>query len=579
MATRELTKQEKIAEFVKCANDYEYFLRNYIKVPVPGMADDMNFDPYPCQKRFIDSVEEVCTKDSDKTGVIFLASRQCGKTVLAESRVVWLVTFHSSYQVLFMSRDEKFGILTMHEMRDMLSKLPVWMRPRFKKKLDTVLMFKNNSSIVLQASNKTNQGSSTKGRGLRPTFIWIDEAAFMPLLDHLASIMPAVSKSFLVAKENGVPHGILLTSTPNGRSGMGEGFYKYWSVAESTPDMSAFRSVKIHWKEVPGYDEEWFKARCKELSWDMKKIKQEYDLVFTGTLDAIFDDTVLELLQDEQYAGTPISKNEMGECYIHWFEMPSPKERYLIGIDSAGEGSDYFAVSVTKYSNLEQICEGKYKGRTPEFIDTFLPYILQLLKKKVFMVEKNGVGLEVVNRLIEKGYERYIVKDTLTQKDKEKAKIGFAQTSVSRPLLLEQLVHTISQEHTLLKSKGARLEAASLEKKRGGRIEGFPHDDLIFAYGFTALARTYYDAASYFDDYDFEDGEGSEIDISLFAIAGNDDGSSAMLPNVSDSFRGMFGQQTLQDMAEYKNLKKSTERSLQTSLGRLQELWIQSDKD
>ena len=103
MITKELTPNEIILEFKKCYEDMRYFISNYIKIPVFGTGDFINLVPYPSQEQYLNALDEIWIKQ-EKNGIIFLASRQCGKTQLTEAVIVWLTVFRSNYPVVLMSR-------------------------------------------------------------------------------------------------------------------------------------------------------------------------------------------------------------------------------------------------------------------------------------------------------------------------------------------------------------------------------------------------------------------------------------------------------------------------------------------
>lgn len=314
------TKKEYVQEFIKCKLDLEYFLSNYVKIPSSGI-DTIKFKPYDCQKKYLNAVKDVWTKQN-KTGVILLASRQCGKTQLTEAIIVWLMLFHSSYSVMIMSRELEQGRETISEIRKFFEELDDWLRPEFISPTHANRITLNNkSTVVLQASNQKSKSSnsSSKGRGKRPLFIWVDEAAFLPLDKHVASILPATSRSFVEAKKNKLPYGIVFSSTPNGRTGLGKGFYDYWMNAEYDPESSAFTPVKLHWSEIPVYDEKWYKEQCALLKHDLNRINQEYNLIFTGSELSLFSDDVIIDLQDVSKIKKPIKEINLHDGRISWW--------------------------------------------------------------------------------------------------------------------------------------------------------------------------------------------------------------------------------------------------------------------
>ena len=85
MITKDVTSpNEIILEFKKCYDDMRYFISNYIKIPVFGTGDFINLVPYPSQEQYLNALDDIWTKQ-EKNGIIFLASRQCGKTQLTEA--------------------------------------------------------------------------------------------------------------------------------------------------------------------------------------------------------------------------------------------------------------------------------------------------------------------------------------------------------------------------------------------------------------------------------------------------------------------------------------------------------------
>ena len=508
MITKDVTSpNEIILEFKKCYDDMRYFISNYIKIPVFGTGDFINLVPYPSQEQYLNALDDIWTKQ-EKNGIIFLASRQCGKTQLTEAVIVWLTVFRSNYPVVLMSRSLEQGKSTMQEILDMIKRLPKWMIPLFKKQNAEKFVFTNNSSITLQASNKSRTGSkgSDKGRGMRAMFLWVDEGAFVPLSDHMASIIPTISKTFVVAKKLHIPYGIVISSTPQGQTGVGEGFFKMWTTAYNTPLDSSYIAVRLHWSQIPDYDEKWYKERCNDLDNDQRRINQEYELVFLGDNNSLFDDATIKLLMDESKAVPPIQTISEPHGTISWWTIPNNYSKYLVGIDIATQdGKDYSVIEVYDGDTLEQVCEACFKCPTLTFQNVYIPKVVDILKNKLIIPERNSVGTSICESLVEKyktdvmidifdsGFQTLVDKFPKVNDLFDHSKRGLYQNMITRPLLLEQLYIFFREHSNLFKSKHLRLQAASLRATKSGKFEGFPNDDLCLATGFILLIKRQWD--------------------------------------------------------------------------------------
>lgn len=495
----DFTPEEIIEEYTKCARDIEYFLGNYILVAVPGTELMIPLKLWEPQKRIADALNDIWS-NKEKNGLVLMASRQCGKTQIIEGVCVWLMLFNSNYVILHLNRDLLQGKQTISEIRQMIDNLPSWLRPEFSvDNKQEGFTFTNGSQFVLQASNKPRDKKSTKGRGRRPIFVWVDEAAFMPLDAHMASILPTTSRTFLNAKKYDIPYGIVFTSTPNGRKGTGEGFYNMVMDASTNPN-SIYHYVSIYWWECPGYDEKWFSERCMEnqctIESPNQKVQQEYNLMFIGTEDSIFNQAVMENIQDAKQAKEPIRKFTYKDGYIHWWDFPSSTMRYVVGIDTATEhGKDFSTVYVECFETGIQIAECKVKCTIKQFCNYYIPLIIDLIPKKVLVIERNGVGNQTIEELEDK-YAHIMLRDSKNVYDVS-SKLGIHSTASTRNLVMEQIFTGFNEDSNNLLSYNLRMEAAGLERKASGRIEGEP-DDLCLALGWARYAKTYYDLIPYF---------------------------------------------------------------------------------
>ena len=71
----------------------------------------------------------------------------------------------------------------------------------------------NHIKIFASATNKARAASLLRGKTL--TLIWYDEYGFLPYNDTIyMNAAPAYKTAAMIAKSNGAPFGILITTTP-----------------------------------------------------------------------------------------------------------------------------------------------------------------------------------------------------------------------------------------------------------------------------------------------------------------------------------------------------------------------------
>lgn len=522
--------EHAVSERLKCEdldNGFEYFVTNYIMTNETGTGRLIHFKPWPIQKEtFIRSWVDIWSnqrkccdagKKPDKNGIIFMASRQCGKTQLTEALCVWLMLFFPNYNIMHLNKDQTAAKKVILEIHTMIDNLPTFLRPKFKRDTkDKGFTLDNESTLMVEASKSTNKkGDSSKGRSYRPNLVWIDEAAFIDLGEHLSAIMPATSRSFLVSLQNKIPYGVIFSSTPNGRTGTGKRFYDEWMACKSG-DPTNLIAIQYYWHQCPGYDNEWYKTACAiehcTPEHPNSKVNQEFNLMFISNSNSLFADDIMTKLQDVKYAKEPIKEEKLADGVIRWFDMPSSNTGYIVGIDTATmDGADFSTVEVIDYQTEMQICEGKFKCQVKTFCNDYIPKIVEKLNQRLLVIEKNGVGNQTIEILMEK-YPMQLYGD---YSDPHNPKYGVHSTMKTRRLCVEQIFEMCSEHVETICSHDLRLEATSLERKSNGRIEGVPHDDLCFAIGWAryVLAHDFSFVTKYFNSKRYEHSTDSLIKI------------------------------------------------------------------
>jgi len=476
--SKQLTKEEQVKEMFRCKQDFIYFVEHYTYVDVGAGYQTL---------KLADKQKELARSFINDHNVLVLGSRQTGKTTLMICYCAWAMLFFPAISITFISRKEDQAKKQMTDLAILFEKLPDFMRPTLNPDQATIKTIVENGSTISIESVLTNPEG--KGRGMRSHIVWIDEAAFLKTLDPLlAALLPTTAQRFLMAKKKGLPYGIIMTTTPNGVKGVGKVFHELWTEANKAKKekeenkeakiTSFFSPFKIHWSDLPFYNDEWYEEEKKKFGKArIRKFHQEYDLLFLGTESTFFPDELLV-----KFESSPSIKR-YDKLWI--FEEYDPNKKYIIATDVATAfGSCNSAIQVINSETLEQVAE--FIDKLP--IGPPAPYNLVGMIKKVSALyptaiisfEHNGVGNDLVEKL------PYIpeIKDKLYYEPNKK-KPGFNTTGASREALFDMLASIITENPFLVKSSRTISELIALVVDKNGKaVKGKNEtDDSILALG------------------------------------------------------------------------------------------------
>jgi hypothetical protein len=343
--------------------------------------------------------------------------------------------------------------------------------------------------------------------------LWIDEAALVDLEKLAVNIFPTTSTTFGFCKEANIPHIILLSSTANGKVGIGKRFYTLWKEVEPPKNLEnlSMAGYFLHWTQIPTKDEVWYE-NLKTMH-TPREIHQEFDCVFYGTENALFSDEQIVKIQALSNTIQPKPTNfeyvcPTGHIGRGTFYRPLQKHgNYILGIDmSKGKGLDYTSIQVFDFENLDQIFEFKDNRIGHDDFVKFLHYLVYVLlfsnaTNIVISIESNATGTAVISDLIALNplYKRLIYRDTISQDIAKKNRgvlieylkcdYGVNVSSNTRDLLINYLFNYIDKNLDRIASKELLNEIESLQIDKDGKVIGTPHDDLVLALGHVLLIR------------------------------------------------------------------------------------------
>lgn len=278
------TREEIVAEILKCAKQPAYFLTNhaFIQHPTKGLIP---FRLFPFQ-------EDLVKGFSEHRKNIVLKARQLGATTTVAGYIAWLVLLHRDKNVLILATKQKTAQNMIRVVKNIVKNLPKWMKQMGKIKID------NRQSIELANGSRVTAlaTSSDTGRSEAVSLLVCDECAFIPNFNEIwTGVSPTVSAG----------GSVILLSTPNGT---GNKFHELYEGAQlgingfnckygtyTNPyDSTESYNDRFMWWVHPNYDLEWFENETRDKN--KRQIAQEYECFEENT--RIFTETGLRKIKD-----------------------------------------------------------------------------------------------------------------------------------------------------------------------------------------------------------------------------------------------------------------------------------------
>ena len=181
---------------------------------------------------------------------------------------------------------------------------------------------------------------------------------------------------------------------------------------------------------------------------------------------------------------------EMDTGPIQIYQEPAPGGAYVIGADTAGEGSDFNVGQVIDHITGQQVCT--IRGQMDE--DLFAKQLYCLGKHyhtALVSVEANFSSYPI-RELERLRYPRQYVRqaeDSFTHRIRQS--YGFKTSSVTRPLVIAGLVEVVREHPEWLNDRDTLNEMLTFVRNENGRPEaqGGAHDDCVMGLGIAYYTR------------------------------------------------------------------------------------------
>ena len=475
------------------------------------------------QKDFINQIERYGTKKP----YFILKGRQQGFTTLITAiGLCFAITRKNFAGFTLADRDDNTKAIFIDKAKVMYNFLPERLKPTEKFNSVNELYFdKLNSSL------RVSSASSNVGRSRTLSFIHFSEVAFYKcaLSDLQKSILEAATPDALCIYET-TANGFNETKTLWESSSCVNLFYEWWRTKEYVSSEYEYLKKADTWliKRLKSLKE---KGLVKEqLTWYAKKyfsyidkssIKQEYPctpeeaFVFSG--DCVFDsDAISNYLNNFSVKSTlgsfkyrKIGKEikdaygrivdvefrleEIFFCedeggFIRIVEHPKKDTVYVIGADTAGLGSDCFTAKVIDTSSAMCVATLQ-KRRIDEDLFAFQLYCLGEYYNYALIAVETNYSRHPVRVLRSLSYPNiYVSKSFTGSAERQENFYGFVTSSVTRPIIISNLVSVMRENIYLETDKETLKEMLSFTRHEDGKMAGAvgSHDDLVMA---SAIAR------------------------------------------------------------------------------------------
>ncbi len=360
--------EDQVQEYLKCASDPTYFIKNYIKI----VSLDEGLVPF----EMWDFQEEIIEKVHNNRFVIAKLPRQTGKSTTMISYLLHYTLFNQSVSVAILANKLATARELLSRLKLAYEYLPKWMQQGIIEWNKGSIELENGSKILASAT------SSSAVRGGSFNMIFLDEFAYVPenvAGEFFSSVYPTIS--------SGKTTKVLMVSTPKGLNM----FYKFWTDAEN--GRNEYVPIEVHWSAVPGRDEKWKQQTISNTS--QEQFATEFECDFIGSVHTLISTSKLKSMAYKE----PIYDDGEG---LLVYEEPKQDHHYVMTVDTArGQGNDYSAFSVFDTTQMPYTVVATYRSNT--IAPMLYPNIINAVGKKYntahVFIEVNDIGGQVADIL------------------------------------------------------------------------------------------------------------------------------------------------------------------------------------
>lgn len=489
-----------IDEIKRCFESLDYFKNNYVQIKTPKTG--VNFpDLRPYQDKFLEVL------NSDKESIVSLQGRQSGKSISTSIYLTWLFLFRVNLTIGICANKGKLAAEFLNNVKNIFLSIPIWMQQG--------ITIWNKGSIENENGTRilTDVPSSDSFRGFTCDVVVVDECAFIPASKYDAfadSVYPSQSskawkKNILLSTANGLNHfyQIVKKAKEPKKPDLHITKEKLDKIPKETiksvteennlynveynTSSNGFTLYEVDWRDVPRYDKdgnvldpETFKQQVIDKYGEVY-FNQNYANSFIGSSYTLIN---AESLSKFTSMDPILKKDNM----LDVFKEPQKKHSYILSVDTAKDGQDFFSVHVVDITKFpfEQVASCNIQTDyflMPEYLDDWGKWY----NNAYMIIENNDGSGQSVADMMKNDYEyenlHYdTVFDAVKRRNVKKKYPGFRNTPRTRKLVLDTLklfiengnlivndFHTIDQFYTFILVNGKY------------QADDGCHDDLVMA--------------------------------------------------------------------------------------------------
>lgn len=456
--------------------------------------------------------------------IIILKARQLGFSTVTEGIFFKDTATKRNVNTAIVAHKEESTTNLFNMTKLMYNELPEQLKPQIKASNAKELIFNDKNGTGLNSKIKCmTAGGEGVGRSDTINNLHISELGFWK----------GKKKEILLGLLQAVPNNpntmVIIESTANGY----EYFKEMWD--DAVAGRSDYIPLFVGWNELAEYSmpytgfeltnkekelQKTYNLTLEQLTWrrwsisnncggDEELFAQEYPInpqeAFISTGRCYFDkEKIIARIQQLKepiktgsfifdYDGLKISNirfKEDKEGSIKIYKEPVKGRPYVLGGDTAGEGSDYFTGHVDDNITGEQVAVLKQQYDEVDY--TRQMYCLGMYYNTALIgIEANYTTYPIQELTRLKYPKQYVREKQDTYTGRHDKAYGFKTTSVTRPLVLAELQTVVKENVELINDKETLEEMLVFVKNERGRPEaqdGY-HDDLVMGKAITLYIR------------------------------------------------------------------------------------------
>ena len=436
-----------------------------------------------------------------------ILSHNSGKSISTSIYLTWLFLFRVNLTIGICANKGKLAAEFLNNVKNIFLSIPIWMQQG--------ITIWNKGSIENENGTRilTDVPSSDSFRGFTCDVVVVDECAFIPASKYDAfadSVYPSQSskawkKNILLSTANGLNHFYqivkkarepkkpdlhitkeMLDKIPKETIKSVTEENNLYNVEYNTSS-NGFTLYEVDWRDVPRYDKdgnvldpETFKQQVIDKYGEVY-FNQNYANSFIGSSYTLVN---AESLSKFTSTDPILKKDNM----LDVFKEPQKKHSYILSVDTAKDGQDFFSVHVVDITKFpfEQVASCNIQTDyflMPEYLDDWGKWY----NNAYMIIENNDGSGQSVADMMKNDYEYENLHydttyDAVKRRNVKKKYPGFRNTPRTRKLVLDTLklfiengnlivndFHTIDQFYTFILVNGKY------------QADDGCHDDLVMA--------------------------------------------------------------------------------------------------